>query len=72
MADRIIPLRRGGGPTEPPHIDADGLALLRAILADLRAHIEQDANARHRAELGSIANRLAEVIERHEPPKGAA
>lgn len=51
---------------------AAGLALLRAILADLRAHIEQDASAHRRAELERIAGRLARVIERHAPPKGAA
>lgn len=72
MADRVLPFRRGGGPTEPPHIDAAGLALLRSILTDLRAFLEQEANARRRAELGRIADRLAKVIERHEPPKGAA
>lgn len=56
----------------PAHVDIDSHALLLAVLSGLVA-IRDDEPDRQRAEaLHTITSALCAVLERLEPPKGAA
>ena len=63
---------RKRGPEEPPHIDATSWRLLVELSADLAACQKAAEPPHHRADLQRLAANLDSLLQRFEPPKGAA
>ena len=57
---------------ESPHIDSASHALLLAVLSDLVATRDGEPDPQCAEQLRAIARALCAVLERFEPPKGAA
>lgn len=67
LGANVVALSKPAGPGEPPHMDHQSLLELLAVFSDL-VRLRDLADG----EVGPIVERLARLIERHEPPKGAA
>lgn len=71
--DGVINIQaRKRGPEEPPHIDATSWRLLVELSADLAACQKAAEPPQHRADLQLLAANLDSLLQRFEPPKGAA
>lgn len=66
----VIPFNRGGG--EPLHIDEASHLLLLALLSDLVAVRDGEPDPQRAARLQAITTDLGKIVERFEPPQGAA
>lgn len=57
---------------EPAHIDIDSRWLLLALLSDLVAIRDGEPDPQRAEQLRTITRALGAIVERFEPPKGAA
>jgi len=62
----------GGNGGEPPHIDVESQALLLCVLSDLVGIRDGEPDPLRADQLRAVTRALGSVIERFEPPKGAA
>ena len=73
-ANVVLLTRKGAGepPHEVPHIDVASRVLLLALLSELVAVRDSEPEPRRADRLRTITGTLCAIIERFEPPKGAA
>lgn len=57
---------------EPPHIDAQSWRLLVELAGDLAARQAAAEHPNHRADLQHLTAQINSLLQRFEPPKGAA